>query len=318
MIRASRFADRRCGRRRSTPRCVAARRDARSSASSARRHRGLAGARAAVPLIALDSPSGGASQDPADKPGVANMVGRCSTRAPATSTPRPSRSGWRARRSSWLPADRDHFRGSLRTLDSNRDEAFDLLRLALTAPRFDAEAVERIRARSCRGLRARDHQARTTSPAALVGDGLPGPSLWPADQRHARDRLPRSRADDLRDLRRAGVRARHLKIAIVGDIDAATAGKLLDRVFGALPAKATLRRCRDAHDAGPRPAHRGRARRAADRGHASAAPASRASDPDFMAAYVRQPHPRRRLVLLAALSRGAREARARLRRRHHR
>ena len=37
-------------------------------------------------------------------------------------------------------------------------------------------------------------------------------------------------------------------------------------------------------------------------------------DPDFMPAYRGQPHPRRRLVLLAALQRGAREARPRLRR----
>src|SRR5436305_6883416 len=42
-------------------------------------------------------------------------------------------------------AARDQFRGSLHSLSINLDEAVNLLRLALTAPRFDAEPVERIR-----------------------------------------------------------------------------------------------------------------------------------------------------------------------------
>ena len=39
----------------------------------------------------------------------------------------------------------DNFNGSLQTLSENRDRAFDLLRTAMTEPRFDAEPVERIR-----------------------------------------------------------------------------------------------------------------------------------------------------------------------------
>ena len=37
-----------------------------------------------------------------------------------------------------------------------------------------------------------------------------------------------------------------LKIAVVGDIDAATAGRLIDQTFGTLPAKANLRMVPDA------------------------------------------------------------------------
>ena len=40
-------------------------------------------------------------------------------------------------------AGQDSFRGVLRTLTRNRDRAFELLKLALTRPRFDADAVER-------------------------------------------------------------------------------------------------------------------------------------------------------------------------------
>ena len=49
---------------------------------------------ATVPLIAMEYAfAGGAAQDPADKPGVGNMVASLSTRAPASSIPRPSMNG---------------------------------------------------------------------------------------------------------------------------------------------------------------------------------------------------------------------------------
>jgi zinc protease len=52
--------------------------------------------------------------------------------------------------------------------------------------------------------------------------------------------LPRISAEDLKGYIRRAVARDHLKIAVVGDIDAATTGALLDRTFGALPAKAQL------------------------------------------------------------------------------
>src|SRR5690606_5672000 len=42
-------------------------------------------------------------------------------------------------------AGRDDVEVSIRMLNETRDEAIDLLRLALTEPRFDADAIERIR-----------------------------------------------------------------------------------------------------------------------------------------------------------------------------
>ena len=46
----------------------------------------------------------------------------------------------------------DTVQGSLRTLVANRDTAVDLLRLALTRPRFDAADVERVRAQKLADL----------------------------------------------------------------------------------------------------------------------------------------------------------------------
>ena len=56
-------------------------------------------------------------------------------------------------------ADRDHFRGSLRTLSARRDEAFDLMRLALNAPRFEQEAIERIRTQTYCGAQRAEHRS---------------------------------------------------------------------------------------------------------------------------------------------------------------
>ena len=105
-------------------------------------------------------------------------------------------------------AGRDHFRGTLRTLKENRDEAFDCLRLALTEPRFDAEAVERIRAQIISRLRR-----ETTSPNDIASrnwwaTAFPGPSLRPAGRRHARNRC-RASPPTICGLRPARARARH-------------------------------------------------------------------------------------------------------------
>jgi zinc protease len=50
-------------------------------------------------------------------------------------------------------AQRDGFTGELKTLTEHRERAFELLRLALSAPRFDAEPVERIRNQIAASLR---------------------------------------------------------------------------------------------------------------------------------------------------------------------
>ena len=101
----------------------------------------------AVPLIAVDFAFvGGAIQDPPGKAGTPIWSPLCSTRAPAISIrkafhERLERKADRAE----FQTERDAIRGSLRTLTENRDEAFDDLRLSLTAPRFDAADVELIR-----------------------------------------------------------------------------------------------------------------------------------------------------------------------------
>src|SRR5260370_9731024 len=95
---------------------------------------------ATVPLIAMEYAfGGGATQDPADKPGVGNLVADLLDEGSGDldSKTLPERLERRAIELSISPT-RDYFRGSLRMLKGNRDEAFDLLRIALTSPHFES------------------------------------------------------------------------------------------------------------------------------------------------------------------------------------
>ncbi|HEY9568128.1 MAG TPA: insulinase family protein, partial [Thalassobaculum sp.] len=68
----------------------------------------------------------------------------------------------------------DRFTGELVTLTETRERAVELLRLALTAPRFDPEPVERIRAQVLASLRFAQHDPRTIASRAWWGASFPG------------------------------------------------------------------------------------------------------------------------------------------------
>ena len=120
---------------------------------------------ATVPLIAMEYAfGGGAAQDPPEKPGVANMVASLIDEGSGDLDSRSFHEHLDRRAIELsFSATRDYFRGSLRMLRDNKDEAFDLLRMALTSPHFDGTDVERIRSQIISGLH-RD----TTSPNALA------------------------------------------------------------------------------------------------------------------------------------------------------
>jgi zinc protease len=196
---------------------------------------------ATVPLIAMEYAfGGGATQDPADKPGVANMVASLIDEGSGDLDSKTfhERLDRRAIELSFS-ATRDYFRGSLRMLKDNKDEAYDLLHLALTSPHFEASDVERIRSQIISGLR-RD----TSNPSALAGRKF----LEIAYPNHPYGRqpsgtlesVPTITVDDMKDYVRRVIAKDTLKIAVVGDVDPATLGKLLDKTFGSLPAKASL------------------------------------------------------------------------------
>ncbi len=196
---------------------------------------------ATVPLIAMEYAfGGGATQDPADKPGVGNMVADLLDEGSGDLDSKTfhERLDRRAIELSFSST-RDAFRGSLRMLRDNKDEAFDLLRMALTSPHFEGADVERIRAQVLSGLR-RD----TSNPTALASrkflEVTFGDHPYGRQANGTLESVPKIDVADMKDYVRRVLAKDTLRIAVVGDVDPGTLGKLLDQTFGALPAKASL------------------------------------------------------------------------------
>jgi zinc protease len=196
---------------------------------------------ATVPLVAMEfAMDGGAAQDPNGKAGTGNMVadlidegsGELDSRAFHEHLDR------RAIELSFSVT-RDYFRGSLRMLKDNKDEAFDLLRMSLTSPHFDSVDVERIRTQLISGLKR-----ETTNPGSLASrkflEIAYGDHPYGRPSGGTLESVPNVTIADLKDYVGRVLTKEHLKISVVGDIDAASLGALLDRTFGTLPAKSQL------------------------------------------------------------------------------
>jgi len=122
---------------------------------------------------------------------------------------------------------------SLLTLSENRDAAFEMARLALHAPRFDAEPLARIKRQLAVSILQRDtnpgYIANLALDEALLGD-------HPYSRRISSQSLARIAPDVLQERRAALMTRAGLQVTVVGDIDAETLGRLLDETFADLPA----------------------------------------------------------------------------------
>jgi zinc protease len=195
-----------------------------------------------VPIVALRFAfAGGVSQDPPGKEGIVNLMtglfdeGAGDLDSDAFQTRLDDAGAEMSFRAS-----RDNVYGSMRMLADQRSEALELMRLAVTAPRFDQAPIDRIRSQIAAGIRAQERDPEVEAGrrwlAALYGDH---PYARP-DEGTAQS-LAAITADDLRVLHKALFAREQLKVAVVGAIDAKTLGAELDRLFGALPEKPALR-----------------------------------------------------------------------------
>lgn len=194
-----------------------------------------------LPLIAMEFAfRGGAAQDGTGKAGLANLTVSLLDEGAGTLD---ASAFQQAMADSAVDisfdASRDETRGSLRTLSENRDKAFELLRLAVTEPRFDAEAVERIRAAILASLRR-----ASTDPNAIASKrwfelAFPNhPYGQPVNG--TLESLPKLTQEEIVAFAKRTMARDNLHVAVVGDITPDELGKRLDEVFGKLPEKATL------------------------------------------------------------------------------
>ena len=205
----------------------------------------------AVPLVTLNYAfHGGASQDEADKAGTAHLAADMLDEGAGDIDSKTFHERLENHAIEMtFQVGRDYLHGSLRALNEHRDEAFDLLRLALARPRFDADAIDRVRGQEMASL-----QRDTTNPNDLASrrwweTAFPG-HPYGRETKGTLETMPRIIVDDLREYVRRVFARNELTISIVGDVDAKTAGELVDRAFAGLPAKNDLKPVANAKPAG--------------------------------------------------------------------
>jgi len=194
-----------------------------------------------VPLMAMRFAfDGGNSQDPKGREGVANFITAMMDEGAGDlkSAEFQERMEEIAMRMSWDDS-KDSLYGSFETLTQNRDKAVQLLKLAVTKPRFDADAVDRIRQQLLANLVYADKDPDKVAGKSWFELAFQGHAYGrPANG--TKETLAAMKSEDLHAFHKRTFAKDNLKVVAVGDIDAATLGKLLDEVFGALPAKADL------------------------------------------------------------------------------
>lgn len=195
----------------------------------------------AVPLVSVVAAfKGGARLDPADKTGLLQMTASLLNEGAGDMDAQAFKRRLEDKAIKFgASADADALYITLQTLSENEAEAFDVLRLALAEPRFDAEAVERVRAQFDAYLRRESEDAETAAYREWHKLTLPS-HPYGRSENGTPESIAAISQDDIKNAARGALVRGRLLVAIVGDISAEDAAAMLDKVFGALPAGEAL------------------------------------------------------------------------------
>ncbi len=131
-------------------------------------------------------------------------------------------------------ADKDAFYIGLTTLAANKAEAFELARLAIAAPRYDQEAIDRMKAQILAAQKEQDEDPTSIAGRIWAERAYPG---HPYGRRliGSAESLAAITRDDIVGYAASRLGRDKLKVVIVGDISEAEAGPLLDALFASIP-----------------------------------------------------------------------------------
>ena len=193
-----------------------------------------------VPIFTLHFAfRGGAALDPVGREGVSEMVSGLLDEGAGPY----SSSDFQARLennsiSMRFSAGRDNFSGSLKSLAENRNMAASLLSLALTQPHFDAAPVARIRAQLLSSARRRavrpSSTARRSFRKLVFGNHPYGRSASGTVES-----LKKITKQDMAGFVKNRFARDNLVVGAVGNITEDEFARIIDRIFGALPARST-------------------------------------------------------------------------------
>ena len=205
-----------------------------------------------APVLAIQAAfPGGSAQDPSGKDGLANLMvalldeGAGPLDAQAFKTKIEDNSVEFS-----AEADRDYLTVGLRALNTRRDAAVELLSLALAEPRFEPQAIERVRGQVLVQIQRDAENPRSIAWRTLWTTLFPG-HVYSRRAQGTAETVPALARDDLVAFHRAGLVRDGMKIGVVGDITADELKPLLDRVFGKLPMKGALNSIPEAKTASP-------------------------------------------------------------------
>jgi len=194
-----------------------------------------------LPLISMHFAfRGGVEQDPVAKQGLANLTMNLLTEG-AGPYDAAAFQQQLADHSVALnfEASRDALLGSIKTLTTDKEKAFELLHLALTAPRFDKNEVERVRNQQLAALRN-----QLGSPGWQVRYAL----FQRIFGSHPYGERRLGSTETLASLTRADIKAfaashlarDNLMVSVAGDVTPKELAALLDQIFGDLPKDSKL------------------------------------------------------------------------------
>jgi len=195
----------------------------------------------AVPLIAVEIAfRGGAAQDPEGLPGLVNLMSTLFDEGAGEMAAEAFQERLEELAIELsFSSNRDGVSASLRTLTENLDEAFRLLGLALGSPRFDEDAVERMRGQLSAQIRRNALDPDDLAGRTFFAEAFPG---------HPYGRPPRGTLESLGRITRQDLVAAHRRLiardnVVIGAVGAVTPERLaglIDGLLSGLPEKAAL------------------------------------------------------------------------------
>lgn len=128
---------------------------------------------------------------------------------------------------------------SAKVLTENRDQALALLHQALTQPRFDPDAIERVRGQVLSVLRQNAKDPGTLASQALMARAF-GSHPYGSDGNGTEESVKALTRDDIVAAWKGALARDRIYVAVAGDVTAAELGPMLDALLGDLPATGAL------------------------------------------------------------------------------
>lgn len=193
-----------------------------------------------IPFVALELRFlAGASTEPMDKRGVSNFMtalieeGAGDLDAQAFGMAKENLAA-----SFSYDVGQDSLSVSARMLTENRDQAVDLLKLSLTQPRFDADAIERVRGQILSVLASSEQDPRDIASRVFFAGAFPD-HPYGSEYQGTPDIISALTRDDLLAAHRRILVRDRLIVSAVGDITQRELSELIDHLVGDLPASST-------------------------------------------------------------------------------